>query len=166
MGTLLHHKLNIGCGRDIKQGYINLDIYPAPGVDLVHDIEQPWPFPDQIFSEILAHHILEHVHNLVSVMNEAFRTMARGGRLSIKVPWWAGEWARGDPSHIRFFDHNSFSPFSDWFTLYRHLHIAGPWCKLSQNYNHRPQDANSQFLKAMGFSTCRQMHLILQRPQH
>jgi len=157
-------KLNIGCGKDIRPGFINLDIVASPGVDVVHNIEYPWHFAHRSFSLIVAHHVLEHCRNLVDVMNEAYRCMQPGGGFSIKVPWWAGEWARGDPSHVRFFDHNSFSPFSDWFSVYKQLGIDHPWNKVSQTYLIRKQDENSVFLKEMGFSTCQEMSVILERP--
>jgi len=32
-------KLNLGCGTDIREGYINLDKKSIDGVDIVHDIE-------------------------------------------------------------------------------------------------------------------------------
>lgn len=31
-------RLNLGCGRDIKKGWINLDILKLPGVDVVYDL--------------------------------------------------------------------------------------------------------------------------------
>jgi len=33
-------QLNLGCGKDIRKGYVNLDIYPLEGVDVVADIEK------------------------------------------------------------------------------------------------------------------------------
>lgn len=164
MDALQFNYLNIGCGTDIRESYINLDVFAFSGVDMVHDIRLPWPFPDQCFVQMLAFHVLEHVPDLVFVMNEAYRCMAPGGNLFIKVPWWSGEWARGDPAHCRQFDHNSFSPFSDWFSQYAHLGICGPWIKVSQEYVHRSQDENSAFLCKLGFSTCREMAVHLRRP--
>jgi len=32
-------KLNVGCGRNIKEGWINLDSAALPGVELVCDLE-------------------------------------------------------------------------------------------------------------------------------
>jgi len=155
--------LNIGCGKDILKDSVNLDIYPFPGVDIVHDIHKRWPFETGAFDQILAHHVLEHCKDLIFVLNEAHRCLMVSGVISIKVPWCLGEWARGDPSHVRFFDHNSFSPFSDWWQDYKHLGISGPWHKISQEYIHRPVDDNTKFLQFMGFSTCREMFTILQR---
>ena len=47
-------KLNIGCGRDIRPGFINLDLVAAPGVNVVHNIEYPWRFEPQSFTLIVA----------------------------------------------------------------------------------------------------------------
>jgi hypothetical protein len=32
MDTTETRKLNVGCGRDIRAGYVNLDVTPPPGV--------------------------------------------------------------------------------------------------------------------------------------
>ena len=31
-------KLNLGCGKDIREGFTNVDIRPLPGVDIVADV--------------------------------------------------------------------------------------------------------------------------------
>ncbi len=33
-------KLNLGCGQDMREGYLNLDFAPLPGLDVVHDLQQ------------------------------------------------------------------------------------------------------------------------------
>lgn len=156
-------ELNIGCGPTLKRGCINLDKYAFPGVDIVHDIEKKWPFDDNEFDSIYASHILEHCHDLISVINEAYRCLKKGGRFYIEVPWWAGEWAHGDPTHVRFFDHNSFSVYSDWYDRYRCLGIAGPWKKISQDYDYTSSRSDLTFLTKMGFSTCLCMRVVLER---
>ncbi len=32
-------KLNVGCGKDIQQGWINLDSMALPGFDMVFDLQ-------------------------------------------------------------------------------------------------------------------------------
>lgn len=71
MNKNIVQKLNLGCGPDIKKGYINLDINYYPGVNIIYDIRNfPWPFPDNSFNEVYASHILEHVEDLKKTMEE------------------------------------------------------------------------------------------------
>ena len=54
-------KLNLGCGKDIREGFINSDIRDLPGVDYILDIEKiPYPFNENTFDFVLALNILEH----------------------------------------------------------------------------------------------------------
>ena len=42
-------KLNIGCGKDLKPGYVNLDIVDYGG-NMIHDINSfPYPFEENTF---------------------------------------------------------------------------------------------------------------------
>lgn len=46
-------KLNLGCGKDIKDGYINLDVRYIKGVDVVCNLNSfPYPFQNDVFDEI------------------------------------------------------------------------------------------------------------------
>lgn len=53
-------KLNLGCGADIREDYLNVDGYAYEGVDVVTDITK-LTFPSESFSEILAKDVLEHL---------------------------------------------------------------------------------------------------------
>jgi len=97
-------KLNIGCGRNIlprAEGWINLDIYPLPGVDIQHDIQNPFPFPDNHFDYIQAIHTIEHVsfEKKVSVIEEIWRIAKPGAQVHIEVPNAYSAWAWCDPTH-------------------------------------------------------------------
>ncbi len=106
-------KLNIGCGKDVKQGYVNVDYVKTPGVDLVLDIEKtPYPFKDNTFEEVVAFNILEHVRELVPVMEEIHRISRNGGVIKIKVPHYNQHLAYTDPTHVRFFSPETFNFFT------------------------------------------------------
>lgn len=46
-------KLNLGCGSDYRQGYINVDRISGVA-DVIHDLNEfPYPWPDNAADEIL-----------------------------------------------------------------------------------------------------------------
>jgi SAM-dependent methyltransferase len=96
---MTEQRLNLGCGTDIRPGFVNLDIAPLPGVDVVHDLAVlPLPFPDAAFAEVNAKDILEHV-DLVAVLRELHRILAPGGRLVIESPHFTSPAVWIDPTH-------------------------------------------------------------------
>jgi ubiquinone/menaquinone biosynthesis C-methylase UbiE len=104
-------KLNLGCGTDIKKGYVNLDKVKLKGVDVVHDIEKkPLPFKDNEFDEILANNIIEHI-DYVPAMKELHRVLKKGGILKICVPHFNSRLASGDPTHKNYFSTETFMFF-------------------------------------------------------
>jgi SAM-dependent methyltransferase len=106
-------KLNLGCGRDIRPGWVNLDIAPLDGVDVVHDLDDlPMPFDDESFDYIECIDILEHVDDLTDVMRELNRILAPGGRLRVHVPHFTSSVWATDPTHRRAFGINTFEFFS------------------------------------------------------
>ncbi len=80
-------KLNLGCGIDYKEGYVNVDFHSHINIDVRHDLNQiPYPFKDQEFDHILASHVLEHLDKPFIIMTELHRILKVGGTLHIKVP--------------------------------------------------------------------------------
>jgi SAM-dependent methyltransferase len=104
--------LNLGCGRDIRQGWINLDRAALPGVDVVHDLEsRPLPFPDGQFDLILAKDVLEHV-DYIPLLGELHRILRVGGRLEIQVPHFTSAANYVDPTHRNRFSVRTFDYFA------------------------------------------------------
>lgn len=82
-------KLNLGCGRDIRQGYVNIDLHPGLGVDEVADLSKfPWFWNDESVDEILMLDFLEHFpyNQTDKILSEAWRILKMGGELTIQVP--------------------------------------------------------------------------------
>ena len=80
-------KLNLGCGSDIKEGFINLDFQKFDGVDLTHDLNKiPYPFKDSSFSEINMRNILEHLNDSYAIMKEIYRISKPNALIKIRTP--------------------------------------------------------------------------------
>ncbi|MGY1423744.1 class I SAM-dependent methyltransferase [Bacillus cereus] len=67
-------KIHLGCGKTILEGWINIDITPLEGVDVVADLNQcgtkPLPFESDSIDEFLASHLLEHIQKPLDLMEE------------------------------------------------------------------------------------------------
>jgi len=105
-------QLNVGCGHDVRAGWVNLDVAALPGVDVVHDLSSlPWPFPANRFDEIIMINVLEHLENIVRNMEELHRISAPGARLTIRVPFWNSPDFASDPTHKSRFNEVTFDFF-------------------------------------------------------
>jgi hypothetical protein len=56
----LPRKLNVGCGYDRREGYLNVDLHAVHKPDLVADVTHLPMLPSESFDEILAQDVLEH----------------------------------------------------------------------------------------------------------
>jgi len=81
-------RLNVGSGSVRREGYMNVDCRPTPGVDAVSDAWDLAMFADGTVDEIYSRHMLEHLDP-----NDATRTLQRwhallrpDGRLRMIVP--------------------------------------------------------------------------------
>lgn len=108
-------KLNVGCGRDIREGYVNIDGADLPGIDFVVDLDDcaatPLPLPDDHFLELELIHVLEHLHNPLPLMQELWRVAAPGARLLVRVPHAGHDDAWVDPTHVRGVTPGTFAYF-------------------------------------------------------
>lgn len=74
-------------GAGVKpDGYINLDLFAQPGVDVAADAAL-LPFPDGLFQCIECDAVLEHVRRPGRVMREMIRVLAPGGHMHLVTPF-------------------------------------------------------------------------------
>jgi SAM-dependent methyltransferase len=93
-------RLNLGCGTDIRPGFVNVDSAALPGVDVVHDLRSlPLPFPDGEFAEVVCQDVLEHLPDYPALLGEIHRVMRPGGRLVVRSPHFTSRAAWLDPTH-------------------------------------------------------------------
>lgn len=110
-------KLNLGCGFDKREGFLNVDNFPACAPDQLFDIEStPWPLPTNQFEHVLLKHVLEHVgadfQVFAAVMRELYRVTAPGGVIEIHVPHVKHNTYWSDPTHVRGFTLLTFEMMS------------------------------------------------------
>lgn len=106
-------QLNLGCGKDIRKGYVNLDMYPLEGVDVVADIEKKLPFENDTFDEIFTAHVFEHMADLNALLSELHRITKKDGVIKIFVPHFTNFGAYTDPTHKRFFGYFTMDYYTD-----------------------------------------------------
>lgn len=116
-------KLNLGCGLNAidGDGWINVDAYDGPAVDVIWDLEVvPWrlageganlgkckilPLGDGEVDEVALIHTLEHIGQasarFISFMIELYRVSAPGAIIRIHVPHPRHDDFLGDPTHVR-----------------------------------------------------------------
>lgn len=89
--------LHLGCGDDYREGALNVDANPDSAADRLLDIaETPWPFPDDAFARVEAHHLVEHLADTEAFFVEAARVLAPGGTLELTVPLGVNCFTDGD----------------------------------------------------------------------
>ena len=103
-------KLNLGCGRDLRKGYINVDMNGKADVNWNLD-KFPYPFKDNTFDEILALNIIEHLNNPNEAILEINRIAKNGCKLCINGPYVSNPATWWDLTHKRPFNVNSFDRY-------------------------------------------------------
>ena len=82
-------KLNLGCGKKIKPGFMNVDIQKSPGIDKSFNFDKfPYPFKNNTFDYVLIDNVLEHLENPERVLLELHRICKNGAVIRIIVPYW------------------------------------------------------------------------------
>jgi len=104
-------KVDIGGGLNPFRDYITIDLRPE--ADIQGDLNEKFPLEDNSVGLLNAHHILEHLKNPMFSMQEIYRVLAHGGWAFIEVPSTDGRGAWQDPTHISYWNKNSFWYYTD-----------------------------------------------------
>jgi predicted SAM-dependent methyltransferase len=104
--------LDLGCGKNKRAGAVGVDYSDMHDADVIHDLNVfPYPFESSVFDEIYMDNALEHLDNVILVMEEIHRICKPGGLVKVSVPYFRSVWAFIDPTHRNFFTVNSFAYF-------------------------------------------------------
>jgi SAM-dependent methyltransferase len=105
--------LDLGAAHNKPAGYLGVDQHPGEGVDIVADVARGLDLADSSVGAIRAVDFLEHVTDKVALFNEFYRVLAHGGLLISLTPSTDGRGAFQDPTHVAFYNENSFWYFTD-----------------------------------------------------
>ncbi|NOX29187.1 MAG: methyltransferase domain-containing protein [Actinobacteria bacterium] len=81
-------RINIGCGFDHRDGYLNVDFQDFHDPDLVADVRDLAMLPSDHYTEIVAQDVLEHLERaeVDPALVEWARLLKTGGQIFLRVP--------------------------------------------------------------------------------
>ena len=81
-------KLQLGCGRNWLEGWLNSDYFPRNSDILQLDVTVALPFENDTFDYIFSEHVIEHISypEGAYMLEECFRVLKPGGVLRVGTP--------------------------------------------------------------------------------
>jgi SAM-dependent methyltransferase len=105
--------LNLGSGLKKLGSAVNVDLVSETDPDIVCNLNSlPWPLPSDHFDRVVAHDVIEHLDNVVAVMEEIHRVCRPNAVVEITVPHFSCSNAFTDPTHRHYFGMLSFHYFT------------------------------------------------------
>lgn len=139
--------LHIGSGRRKIKGAVTLDIAPRYYPDVIWDLNRfPFPFDRDSFDVVVCEHVLEHLRDVVRVMEELHRVTRPGGLVWIRVPHFSSLNANTDPTHTRRFSSLSMDYFCLGTALSRYDYTTIRFRKLAARMTMRPRNSFNRLL--------------------
>lgn len=103
--------IDLGCRANKVPGAVGFDLRPGAGVNVLANIEAGLPIRSNSVDVVWARHVLDHVHDLIGLMEELSRICRPGGRVEIAVPYYTSRGAFRDPTHVRYMTEDTFQYF-------------------------------------------------------
>lgn len=120
-------KLDLGCGKNKREGFLGVDSRSFDGVDVVCDLgKEPWPWENNSVDEVHCSHLLEHLTPVerIHFANELCRVLKQGAKAAIITPHYASVRAYGDLTH-------QWPPVVSFWYLY----LNAEWRNLNAPHN-------------------------------
>ena len=105
--------LYLGAGKHRLPGWLHLDIYAYPGIDVVCDATKGLPFDDNSFTRVYSQDFMEHLppESKVFVINEIWRVLKSGGTMEHYIPNAGSQNDFGSPTHLSHWNLQQFEHF-------------------------------------------------------
>lgn len=137
-------KLNIGCGRDYREGWVNIDISQEVKADEYLDIRREHlDIEDNAADEVYISGVLEQIgenEHLSFAINECHRALKPGGIMTVVVPNATYAIAHQDPMDVRKFTPKTFDYLlkgNRHYELYGSVYGFNGWSGLEITENAR-----------------------------
>jgi SAM-dependent methyltransferase len=106
--------LDIGCGRNKFPGAEGIDFAANSMADVRHDLNVfPYPLPESRYEAILLRNVIEHLQDVVRLMEEVHRVGKPGADVIITTPHFSSLYSYQDPTHIRHLALDSMDYFTE-----------------------------------------------------
>jgi ubiquinone/menaquinone biosynthesis C-methylase UbiE len=103
--------LDIGCGSNKVPGAVGLDKRSCKDVDVICDFEYGLPIRDSRVTAVYLRHVIEHVRDLVHLMEEIYRVSKKDAIVYVEAPYYSSRGAFRDPTHLHFISEDTFQYF-------------------------------------------------------
>lgn len=140
-------RLNVGAGWERRSGYVDLDVTPLAGLDIVGRFGPGGlPFPDGAFSVVLLNDVLEHV-DTVEALREVHRVTRPGGRVVVSTVHFTSRDLYMDPTHQRGFSVRTLDFFvRDATSIDRSYYFDFAFSEIETHVQFRSRMGNGRYL--------------------
>jgi ubiquinone/menaquinone biosynthesis C-methylase UbiE len=105
-------RVNLGCGNKKEAGFIGVDRVATSAVDVITDISEYLPFRRNTVLEVLLDNVIEHVHDIPTLMKEIHRVCRNDATVKIVTPHFASQPSWRDPTHVHHLSYFSMDHFA------------------------------------------------------
>lgn len=104
--------LDLGAAHNKPEGWTGVDLVAGEGVDMVGDFLELDLEPNSV-AVIRAYDFMEHIADKQAFMKKAYKLLCDGGMLLTMTPSTDGRGAFQDPTHVSYWNENSFWYYTD-----------------------------------------------------
>jgi ubiquinone/menaquinone biosynthesis C-methylase UbiE len=129
-------KINLGSGIKRFDGFVNIDSDPQCQPDYVMRLgADKFPFEDNTVSEVLAHHVFEHIGDgFFDFIKDLYRVCKHEAIVDIHVPHPRHDFFLGDLTHVRPITIENMRPLSKQWCKTQ-SYISSSWSGLAFQMN-------------------------------